>query len=415
MMNNKRIWICKSCIEDELGRVGIKFNPEKITIYFPLGYDIPAPEFPNLQRKAVIDILTTMSLTKIIASAINYQNESGSLAAFPLHAYLWTLNDYISNGLYKEKEKVYKKLQKGKINWKRTLATTPLFSEQGAIYLNPYVDKKRTIDNIITEIQALCINHSIDQIGWLFGNIEKVDYNYDEKNINYYLQILNRELRTSFNDRKKTLLKNMMQIIKNEFKEDASEMVSDILTTNYNYAWEKMIDAVFGNDSINNYRPELRWVGLPRPVADPHMRPDTIIKRKNKRELFIIDSKYYKYAIIDKGNLPGAEDIDKQITYGDYCSNPHNFDQPLEYDTTKIYNAFIIPYNKKDNRFGLKDNFEYIGYAESKARSHDAQQSSHKKIALMVMDTKFLIDCYLHKEKANTDILVDSILAGLNK
>lgn len=38
-----------------------------------------------------------------------------------------------------------------------------------------------------------------------------------------------------------------------------------------------------------------------------------------------------------------------------------------------------------------------------------------KKIALMLMYTKFLIDCYFHKEKANTNKLVDSILAGLNK
>lgn len=38
-----------------------------------------------------------------------------------------------------------------------------------------------------------------------------------------------------------------------------------------------------------------------------------------------------------------------------------------------------------------------------------------KKIVLMLMDTKFLIDCYLHKEKVDTDKLVDSIIDGLNK
>lgn len=414
-MNNKKIWICKSCIDDKFGRVGIKFDKDKISIFFPLGYNIPSDDFPNLQRKSVIDILSTMSLTKIKDFDDDYNNQVGNITGFPIHAYLWILNDYISNGLYNEKEKVYIQSQRGKTNWKRTFSTTPLFSNQGAIYLNPYVDKKRTIDNIITEIHALCINHSIEQIGWLFGDIEKIDYNYDDKNKNYYIQILNDELRKSFNDRKKTLLNNMIQIIKSEFENDSAESVNDILTTNYNHAWEKMVDSVFGNDLINNYRPELKWVNLPEKVSDPHMRPDTIIKRKNKRELFIIDSKYYKYAVIDNGKLPGAEDIDKQITYGDYCSNPHNFDKPLEYDTDKIYNAFIVPYNKTDNRFDLNENFVYIGYAESKARNNESSESSHKKIALLLMDTKFLIDCYLHKDKANTDKLVDSIIDGLNK
>ena len=412
---NNRIWVCKSCLEDEFGRVGIKFEKNKVSIYFPLGYNIPSNEFPNLQRKSVIDILTTMSLSKIKDLYDDYENEIGSIDVFPIHAYLWVLNDYISNGLYNEKEKVYIRSQVGKTNWKRTFATNALYSEQGAIYLTPYVDKKRTIDNIITEIHALCINHSIEQIGWLFGKVEKVDYKYDNKHKDYYIQVLNEELRKSFNDRKKTLLINMLSIIKGKFDYNSTESVNDILTTNYSHAWEKMVDSVFGNDSIKNYRPELKWCNLPRKVSDPLMRPDTIIKRKNKRELFIIDSKYYKYAVIDNGNLPGAEDIDKQITYGDYCSNPHNFDKPLEYDIEKIYSAFIVPYNKYNNKFRFNDDFVYAGYAESKARTNNSGNSQHKNIALMLMDTKYLIDCYLHKSKANSDDLVDSILAGLNR
>lgn len=413
-MSRKKIWRCKSCLEEEFERVGIKFTNESIDIYFPLGYNIPDDKQTNLQRKAVIDLLSTMSLAKVTDENIDLKNEDGNIEGCPIQAYLWILNDYISNGLYSQKEKVYLQSQRGKVNWKRTFSTTPLFSDQGAIYLNPYVDKKRTIDNIITEIHALCINHSIEQIGWLFGNLEKVEFSYDSRNKNYYIQVLSEELRKSFNDRKKTLLKNMILIIKNEFEDNSFESVNDILTENYSHAWEKMIDYVFGNDSIIKYRPVLKWCGLPEKVRDPHMRPDTIIKRKNKNELFIIDSKYYKYGILNNGSLPGAPDIDKQITYGEYCSNLYNFDEPLEYDTDKIYNAFIVPYNKKNNRFNYTDNFVYIGYAESKARNNNPNSESYKKVALLLMDTKYLIDCYLHKEKSNTDMLVDSILAGLN-
>ncbi len=410
-MNNERKWKCKSSLEEEFGRVGIKFEQDSIYIYFPLGYDIPSDKQINLQRKSVIDILTTMSLSKLKNDKSEYNSEEGNNIEFPINAYLWILNDYISNGLYNENDKIFFQSQKGKINWKRTFETTPFFSEQGAIFINPYVDKKRTIENIITEIHALCINYSIKQIGWLFGNIEQIDYKHYEKSKNYYIQVLTKELNSSFNDRKKTLLSNMITIIKSKFSNDSFEDVENILTSNYNYVWEKMIDKVFGNDSISNYRPLLKWQNLPKSVKNPHMRPDTIIKRTIKRELFIIDSKYYKYGIVDNGSLPGAEDIDKQITYGDYCSNPYNFDEPLEYDIDKIYNAFIIPFNKNNNAFNYKNNFEYIGYAESKARNDNP--SSYKKIALLLIDTKYLIDCYLHKEKSNVNLLVDSILYGL--
>lgn len=104
-MNNKKIWICKSCIDDEFGRVGIKFDKDKISIFFPLGYNIPSDDFPNLQRKSVIDILSTMSLTKIKEIDDDYKNQVGNITGFPIHAYLWILNDYISNGLYNEKER----------------------------------------------------------------------------------------------------------------------------------------------------------------------------------------------------------------------------------------------------------------------------------------------------------------------
>lgn len=406
-MSNKK-WYCKKSTEDELGRVGIEFKNEYINIYFPHGYRLPKEEDINAQREAVIDLLNTMSLTKDIDEKGYLREKNGDISGFPVNSYLWLLNDYINNGLFNIREKVYIQSQKGKINWKRTFSTTPIFSEQGAVYLNPYVEKNTKIDNIITEIHAYCINDCIEQIGWLFGNIEKVDYKILNFNKELYLNVLNEELKKTFNDRVKTMLNNMIVIIKNKFNNNKTEMIDDILTLNYHYAWEKMIDKVYGNDSIENYRPELSWNNLPEKVPNPHMRPDTINIDKSKRELFIIDSKYYKYGIIRGGKLPGAEDIDKQITYGDYCSDSKNFIEPIEYDTDKIYNAFILPYNKEDNRFNYCDNVKFIGFAESKART-GRERITHKRVALILMDTKYLIDCYLLKQNKKCNELLDSI------
>ncbi len=412
MNNSNKAWHCKSCLEDDYNRVGIKFSEDGIDIYFPLGYDIPLDTEVNLQRKAVIDLLFTLSLTKEIDSENDFTRKTGNATNFPIYSYLWILNDYINNGLYNVKEKRYIRSQTGKVNWKRTFSTVPIYSKQGAIYLDPYVEKDLVVDNIITEIHALCINHSIEQIGWLFGNIEKVNFKYNDKNKNYYLSILDEELRRSFSDKKKTLISNMIAIIKSKVNDNSFEKISNILTLNYNHAWEKMIDSVFGNDLIENYRPELTWNGLPEKVSTIHMSPDTVIKNKKNRELFIIDSKYYKYGVINNGKLPGAEDIDKQITYGDYCSNPNNFDKPLEYDINKIYNAFVVPYNKNDNRFNYRSDIVYLGYAESRARN-TTDSFLHKKVALVLIDTKYVIDCYLKKEIKDADKLLDSIREGL--
>lgn len=407
---NKKRWCCKSSLEDDLNRVGIEFKDESINIYFPHGYRIPNDV--NQQRESVIDLLNTMSLTKDNEEVEMLKTNKGSASSFPINSYLWILNDYINNGLFNVNEKVYVQSQRGKTNWKKTFSTTPLFSKQGAVYLQPFVEKNTVTENVITEIHTYCINDSINQIGWLFGDLSKIDYKIINYNKELYLSILNDELKRAFNDRVKTLLKHLILIINNKFNNNEFEEIDNVLTNNYNYAWEKMIDKIFGNDSIENYRPILKWSNLPEKVADPHMRPDTIIKKLNSRELYIIDSKYYKYGIVYGGKLPGAEDIDKQITYGDYCSNPKNFSEPLEYDTDKIYNAFIIPYNKENNRFDYNDNIRYIGFAESKARNNQ-EDYSHKKVALILMDTKYLIDCYLLKENKKTSELINSIKNGL--
>ena len=83
-MNNARKWECKSSLEESLGRVGIKFEEESISIYFPLGYDIPSDNEKNLQRKSVIDLLTTMSLSKLKDDGTEHKNQEGDSADFPM-------------------------------------------------------------------------------------------------------------------------------------------------------------------------------------------------------------------------------------------------------------------------------------------------------------------------------------------
>ena len=163
-----------------------------------------------------------------------------------------------------------------------------------------------------------------------------------------------------------------------------------MLVKNYHYAWEVMIKKVFGNDdNLQRYFPKIKWNLKYSKDTKPSMRVDSVINKKDI--LYILDAKYYKYGIIGDGNLPGAEDVDKQITYGEFNSRKKEFND--------VYNAFIIPYNKKQNKFDLTEDIIEVGNVTNNARIDDKDEEAYKKIAIILVDTKFLIDTYYRMDK----------------
>ena len=105
---------------------------------------------------------------------------------------------------------------------------------------------------------------------------------------------------------------------------------------------------------------------------------------------------------MEGGSLPGAGDIDKQITYGEF--NNKKFEE--------VYNAFILPYNKNNNPFGSNSNILDIGNVENNARIGN-QTEYFKKIAIILVDTKYLIDCFFKREKKQESDLIESIMCAL--
>ena len=192
--------------------VGIKFLDDDIEVYFPMGYEIPSDN--SECRKSIISLLKTISIERILnKSDSKYSLNNGKDKEIPINSFLWIIDDYLNNGLYTDKEKIYKKGKNGKINWKKTLNTKFYISNNSAIYLDPYVEKNTLEDNIITDIHAYCVGVSIDYIGWIFGNIPRPNNNIKVERIAYYVSIINKELIQSFDDKKKTLLMNLKMIL----------------------------------------------------------------------------------------------------------------------------------------------------------------------------------------------------------
>ena len=224
-------------------------------------------------------------------------------------------------------------------------------------------------------------------------------------NIQYYMDVINKELSKSFNDRKKTLLTNMKRILMMNF-DDSFEVQPTYGTRRYEYAWEKMVNDTLGSKiDISKFFPNAYWNIQGKVEEDKSkLRPDSILLNSNK--VYILDAKYYKYGITGNiSDLPHTDSIQKQITYGDHISN-----NPQTYGVEKnnIYNAFILPFNKDEKPFKCDDNIKYMGYANSAWRDKK-ENYNYEKILLLLIDTKYMIDCFYQREIADLKKLIELI------
>ena len=385
--------------------VGVKYNKGKIKIIFPIGYDIPTDE--EECRKSVINLFRTISLAH--EKKLDYEDGgdfSEDSEGLPVDSYMWILSDYITNGLYSDNEKVFTQQQKGKINWKRTFKTKFLVNkDKGLVYLNPIVEQNSNIKNIITEIHSYCVDKSIDAIGPLYYGLSKINFiNPNQKRMRYYIQLIDKEKLETFDDRKKLLLYHMRRVLLEQI-DNGNNPIKDFGVRHYEHVWEYIVNSIFGSNNIEKYYPTTNYVFNDESTYSPSkLRPDTIFV--NNDNFYILDSKYYKYGVtgINK-DLPGTDSIQKQVTYGEFVNSNFNLDKQY----TNIYNAFIIPYNKEYNSFNTKDKVHYCGYAKCNWELNDQFDKKYLKIAVILIDTKTIIDSYFENDKKIKELLMKEI------
>lgn len=389
-------FVASNTVDDNY--VGIKFIDDGVKVYFPLGYEIP--EENSECRKSIMNLIKTISIGNRIANCdSNNSINNGKEEEIPFNSFIWIINDYLNNGLYTDREKIYKRNQNGKINWKKTLNTKFYISGKNAIYLNPYVEKNTLEDSIITDIHSYCIGISVNYIGWMFGNIPVPSNTISENRIDYYISILNKEILHSFDDRKKNLLINLKKILELSGGNNKKSL-KNYETNQYEYIWEHMVKKVFGNKNVNEYFPNSKYtlIGFNKQIDASNLRPDSILSVE--KDIYILDSKYYKFGITgDPDHLPNTDSVQKQIIYGEHIEN--------NFDYENIYNAFILPYNKKNNKFGLNNNIEYVGFSESSWKKNS--EKYYEKVSVVLIDTTYLINCYTKYSDINADKLIASI------
>lgn len=419
MSNDKKIVLRPVTNEEHNSFVGIRIKNDEIHFHYPESYALSAIDDKKSFRQDVINIIRTILLAK--SKTLTNSTSDNGIAQneqFAIMSYLWIIRDYLSNGYYRNSEKIYRMNGKGKVNWKKTLDTQPIISNGNIIYNNVVVEVRNECDDLITEAHKWCVFDSVRKIGWLFGISERSVFvpRTADSVIKNYIRTIKAELLRTFDDSKKMRLTHMLKVLTGV---DDSDRTREIVygVDKYHYVYERMVDYLFSNVSdITKYNPNAQWYLKKNdfaPTDASSLRPDTIRLEPiaesaigTEKIAYVLDAKFYRFGTTgNESDLPTTTSIQKQITYGDniIC----NLRQAENIQC--VYNAFILPYNKHNNKFGYAEDLEYIGYSEANWRNDGL---SHTRICAFLIDTKHLVSVWA---QGNCEEDIEKLICEIDK
>lgn len=386
--------------------VGISMKDQKIDIYVPQVFRKEKDE--KMLYKDLLVFLKSIEIAKTIEhDQIETSNNQGE--SWAIDSFLWIIRDFLENGYYYNREKTYSHERNGKIDWKRTLRNTPIYSDGNLIYDKLVTSKMTASNDVIAQIFRLCLKISIERIGWAYDYMIAVEAQ-QLKSVKEMIYLINKEISSTFDDIKKMRFRHMIRILQGINKDNALSHEFTYGITNYYYVFEVMIDTLFhGIHDKSAYNPEGYWkLNGKDAQRSSNLRPDTIYLKDN--QTFIIDAKMYQYGVTkDIKDLPKASSMQKQITYGDFV---HNYVDPK----SEIRNAFILPFNKESKLFKDDEdieyyhdhNFAYIGEAFVNYRNTNDPQS-YDRIFTFMIDFNYLLKNHNMQETIYIDQLCNKI------
>ena len=395
--------------------VGIKYENGHFRVQFPLGYSAATDE--NEIRKDILNLVSVLSsFSDDEESFVLNDAQKAQSKAFPIHAYMFLIKDFLQNGYYSERETVYSRASSGKINWGRTIKQVkPQLVEDSSVYLEFVTRKTNHNENeLISQIHRTLVFESFSKIGWLFSSFapQKGGLKF---NANLFRSVLNSKISQTFEEKKLLLFKNMLAII--DYMDSSSEEKSFYYgTEHFEGVWERLVDTVFGESDKEKFYPKCRWFikgkGEAKFGSDIYkkyfLRPDTIMITNRGRpgqKIFVLDSKYYKYGVSKRDyDLPGTGSIVKQLAYAEFIEGKPNSlpgDVKNALDENEIYNAFILPGRLEDGK-----KLEYFGYS---CADFKVDGKPYSKIHGLTIDMKFLMHHHIPNDKKLTADLADAI------
>ena len=399
--------------EDGDSFVGVKADSNEAVVYFPVGYQLPDNEQEvRSDIKHLFGLLA--AYTQREDRVLHMRKfEAPQSVDFPIKAYLDIIEYYMTLGnYYMETEAIFKTDTRGKTDWSKTIKrNVPQIQGDSIVYLKRTVrDSRPNANNLITEINKYCVYQSFERLGWLYTSDmpPKPSIEFDK---NLFLPVLRKKLNSTNNDKDRRLFQAMIAMV--EFIDERTlDKQFYFGTEHFEKVWERLIDAAFGIREKENYFPRTTWkerYGEKKQVPFHALEPDSIMIMGD--EYYVLDAKYYRYGNTGLiSHLPESTSINKQITYGEYVYN-----QKLNHLSggQKLYNAFIMPFNMKDNPFGIHD--WHGNVAEATGDWRDGSKKDFERIQGIVVDVRYLMFHYQGNLDREKKIIADDISNGAKK
>lgn len=393
--------------------VGVKADTNNAMVYFPMGYRLPESE-EDIREDILklIDVLSIFNDSKDKVLAMQ-KFEAPHSVNFPVNAYMNIIRYFLEQeSYYTERDPIRKTADRGKIDFTTSLRkNVKFFQEDGSPFFDRYTVKGSTPNekNLITQIHKFCVFESFTTLGWLFTPHLPQDPHI-QLDAERFLYALRKKLAVTHNDKDKQLFQAMISMLEYLDSEHNNKQYY-FGTDRFEYVWEKLIDEVFGIKGKEEFFPRTKWSLKFNPDKDNHaLEPDSIMLCNNK--IYVLDAKYYRYGVTGKQkHLPESSSINKQITYGEYIDNCQALKD--KYGDIPIYNAFLMPFNKDDNPFGINGNyFVNIGEATSEWK-YDTHL--YERVQGIVIDIRYLMNNYYGSHKSKILKLAKVIEEELSK
>lgn len=371
--------------------VGVKSeiigDKHEVNVYFPIGYKISEKE--ETVRDEIIDLISVLQAYNDNQSRVSQitSNQVLKTVRFPVQAYFKVMHYYLQNDYYKENEEVYVPGTSGPVSMKVTInKIQPIVQKAGFVFPNLMVRKNNDTDkHLITEINKYCVYESFIKLGWIYKYKLPKPAEVRNPNLKVYKSILQQKLEQANNDTLKELFQSMLAII--DFRNSADNPEEFYFgTNNFEYIWEKLIDETYGVGNKDYYFPKTSWRLNYGERYNPALEPDTIMLTDN--HICVLDAKYFKYGVSGKhSDLPKSTDINKQITYAEYIAENSKFEEEIK-SGKQVLNAFLMPFSRIDNKFGINEKYFSIGEAQAEWK-HSTKD--YERVQGILIDVKTLI------------------------
>ena len=390
--------------------VGLRFANGKLSIYFPVGYRKPDSEDEKEVRRDILNLISVLSTFGNKESPVNNSVLlSSQKVEFPIHAYLYIINDFLNHGYYKQKEQIYRRSTSGKISWARTIKRIrPQMIDGNAVYIDFITHHTNHNENeLITLIHKFCVHECFEKLGYLFSSYipQKSPLVFNK---NLFTAVIKTKASQTFNESELLLFKNMLDVINSM---DSNGEKKDFIfgTDNFHHVWEQLVDQVYGESDKDSFYPKVYWKfknsskTFTFSEKRNSLRPDTIMitdRGKENLKIFVLDSKYYRYGVTKNPNhLPDSASVVKQLAYAKYIDNANNRkNMPSEVSSfiksENIYNAFIMP---ADNT--SPENMGYTSADYVLPQDSEEVQIPYYRIHGILLDIKSLMYKHIPKDK----------------